>query len=309
MTIKHIYKVAIVALVAGLFFSCQDCSAENEKAAIVLSRGITPYQQAAEGIERGIRRAEGDLVSKKYTLGPNKENVSEIVSEIQSNSTDIVFTIGTAASKYISGKIKDIPIIEAMAYTPADRGKNVSGVYLRVPFKEQFDVIQTLTPSITSLAVIYREEGSGKIINEAEQAAAACGIDLILLKINSESNFDATVENAAQRSEALLMVLDGKLYNKNTAKTLIKFSMRNKYPVIALSQSYVKAGALFSISTPYDANGERAAEMGIKKLRGASRDVTFEPTGKTEIAWNKNASKMFGIRLTSEGKALIDKYY
>lgn len=283
--------------------------------AIIKSRSMDPYEQAAQGIQQEFKAEGIGARFEFYNIEGDIEKGAEISKKIQESNSDLVFTIGTEAFKAVSGHLNQIPMVTAMLVDPLGEDvitkdqDNVYGAYLKVPFEKQFSVIKKIIPQLNPIAMIcWCQPGKKRVAVEAQPQAEQAGISLIAVKIDSVKSLGTSLEEALRQSKALLIAFDNDLYNSATSKELLLFSARNKFPIIAFSPNYVKAGALFSLSSNFSENGKSAAMLAVSVLRKEPIKEPFVPTSKVWVAWNKNVAEAFGIKLSSEGEKEINEY-
>ena len=157
------------------------------------------------------------------------------------------------------------------------------------------------------MTLLRRQGTKGGLAEEAIQEAGKNGFELTIMELESLDKFTQSLEKASAISQALIMILDQEIYNGSTAKELLLFSARKKYPVIAISPNYVQAGALLSISSDFYSNGATAGKLGISLLKGEEPPIHFLPTEKIKVAWNERIADLFGIPPPPDGE--VDEKY
>jgi len=294
---------------AGLLFYAFPAFAQTHVAIVQGRAALKPYQQAVEGIRQGLGR-EGDPQVDIYDLNGDVSQGPQIAGQIKQKNTKLVFTVGTEAFQAMKGQLNDLPIIMTMVYDPVGEGladEHSRGAYLKVSFDRQFSMFRKLVPPIKKLAMLYPKNMKRSWNEEARSAAAKNGMELALVGFESLDQFSAALEEASKQSQMLVMVLDQELYNSSTAKELLLFSARNKYPIAAIASNYVKAGALFSISADYQENGITAGKMGAQMLSGITPSEAFVATERLNIAWNKRIADLCSIPSPPSGQ--VDEIY
>jgi len=178
---------------------------------------------------------------------------------------------------------------------------------LRVPFEKQFRLLKKIVPDLQPIALIYIKNQKVNIAG-AEEAGRKTGVSLALIEIESVRELEDALEKATLRAKALLLILNNDLYNSATSKELLLFSARNKFPIIAFTPNYVRAGALLSFSSDFSENGRSAAKLGALILKNEPVVEKFIPTEKAWVAWNESVAKAFGINLAKSGEDEIHEY-
>ncbi len=270
---------------------------------------MKPYQQAVDGIREGLGR-EADPQVDLFDLNGDVSKGPQVAGEIKQKDTKLIFTVGTEAFQAMKGQLNGLPVIMTMVYDPVGEGladEHSRGVYLKVSFDRQFALFSKLVPPIKKISLLYRKDKDTQWTEEAKAAAVKNDLELVLIGFTSLDQFSASLEQASKQSQMLVMILDQELYNSSTAKELLLFSARNKYPIAAIAPNYVKAGALFSVSADYRENGVAAGKMGAQLLKGDTPPQAFVPTEKLRVAWNKHIADLCAVPSPAEGQ--VDENY
>jgi putative ABC transport system substrate-binding protein len=94
------------------------------------------------------------------------------------------------------------------------------------------------------------------------------------------------------------------------AKPLLLFSFRNSIPLVGLSSSWVKAGALYALEWDYADLGAQAGEMALGILRGARPSaIPTAPPRKTFYTLNLKTAEQMKIQFSDEQKARARAIY
>jgi putative tryptophan/tyrosine transport system substrate-binding protein len=287
----------------------------THRVAVVISRRLGPYAEAAQGIRQYFRDQSSDAVIDQYDLEGDPEKAAQITSEIVNRNTNLIFAVGTEATQAALTHTENLPVVTSMVYDPRAEGmieasqeKRVYGALLAVPWDTQFELIRNVMPSWKRLAIIYRPEGNQELIAAAEAEAQTFGFELVLLPLSSMLDFSQTVREARKKADALVMVLDRVIYNRTTTKELFLFSARHKFPIISFSPNHVKSGALISLSTNFHQNGKDAASIGIFLLQSEKVKHRFVASKEVWITWNKHVANALEIKLSAKSEKRINEF-
>jgi putative tryptophan/tyrosine transport system substrate-binding protein len=267
---------------------------------IVKGRSLAPYEQAIQGIRESLLEADPTLEVDVHDLKGKKEEAGRaLAQELRQAGSKLVITVGSEAAQAMKEELKDLPMICAMAYDPIEEGlvdpSHHYAVYLKVSFEKRFAILKKVLPNFKTLALIHRKDTKAAVLKEARVAADKAGLELAVLELGSMDHFSRVLEEASKKSQALIMILDQELYNQATAKELLLFSARKKYPIIAFAPNYVQAGALMSVSSDFRGNGAAAGRMAAQLLKGNGLADRFVQTEQVRIAWNQRIAGIFGI--------------
>ncbi len=266
---------------------------------VVFSSDIEAYQQAWSGFEKFLGEKKVSLWVSEYNL--KEEEPVEVYSRINKERPDIVFTLGTKASKLAKEKIKDIPVVFCMVFNPKKIvDLNITGVSMEIPDEKKLQLIKRILPDGKNLGVIYSPISTLRY-KKMSQTYRDFGLQLIGRKIDSGKELPEALEEISRQIDCFLMIPDSKIYFPKSVEYLLLESLRKKFPVVGLSSLYTKAGALFSFDCDYNDLGRQAAEITLKILN-KEKPSNIKPAipRKTNLSLNLIAAERMGIEIPSQ---------
>jgi len=108
------------------------------------------------------------------------------------------------------------------------------------------------------------------LIEEAASRVKEENIEIIPFKLNSPKQLQEGLHYIRSNADVLLAIPDQTVYSRKTAKEILLFSYRNRIPFVGLSESWVKAGALYAIDIDYEELGRQIARLTNKILTEGS---------------------------------------
>ncbi|MFH1288757.1 MAG: ABC transporter substrate-binding protein [bacterium] len=276
------------------------CSADEQTAvAVIFSSDIEPYQQAWRSFKEFLDQKKVALRVSKYNL---KEKQPEaICSEINKEKPDLVFTLGSAASKLAKEKIGDIPVLFCMVMDPqAVIGLNITGVSMDIPAMMKLENIKRVLPDVKKIGLIY----SFKLTQQYEkilQASEELGFQIIGMEIASGKELHSALKEMSHQIDCFLMIPDPEIYFPQSVKYLLLESLRNKFKVVGLSSFYTKAGALVSFDCDYKDLGRQAGKIALRIFNGEKpNDIKFIIPGKIKVSINLITAERLGIEISQD---------
>ncbi|MCB9800491.1 MAG: hypothetical protein H6757_07025 [Candidatus Omnitrophica bacterium] len=293
-----------------------DSAGNGYRVAVIKSRLLAPYDQAARGINDFLSRKDPSISVDFYELDGDLHKWEEISRELVQSHTNLLMPVGTEAAQAVLSKDPGLPVVTAMVYDPFGtegvlRGHDPDRFYgapLKISWEARFRWLKKYMPGWKRYAIIYRPALNPSLIEDVSVIASAYGLEIMPLPIESLANLREMIENAYKYSDALLMTLDRTIYNQATAKELFLFSARYRYPVISFSPAYVESGALMSFSVLFEHNGQDAARIAWNLLEAKMVAPHSEEPADMQITWNLSVAKTLGIELSPEAKREIDQF-
>src|SRR5690348_14999479 len=91
-----------------------------------------------------------------------------------------------------------------------------------------------------------------------------------MLQAETPEEVAKAIAKLSSDADCLLMVADSVIYSPQTIAPVILQTIQNNLPIIAISPSFVKAGALAAIYPDYKDNGVLAAGVATRYFNGES---------------------------------------
>lgn len=308
--IKKILILSIIFVSLTAVF----CRAEENCIAVIKSSDVEPYQVALKGFKDTLSKQAGNIKYSEYNLeGDGKALQDKITRDIQAKPCKLILTIGSGATGFARNNFKNIPIVFAMVLNPVASGfvatmdgasgTNITGAAMDIPLVKEFEVIRSTIPELKRIVAFYSPRETEVIIRRAKDAASALGLSFEAVQINAQKDIGDSLPKLTSRQDALWALADSKVYTPQNTQFIILETLRNGIPFIGLSPAFVKAGALLALSCNYQENGEQAAELAIRILKGENpANLPVTTPQKVEISINANTAKH--IKVEVPGKIL-----
>jgi putative ABC transport system substrate-binding protein len=270
--------------------------------AIVTSRDIAPYRAAYEGFLEVLDEASIRYRTVEYRTEKDRRKSEQVVAKIRNRRPDLILTIGSAATEAVAGEIRDIPIIYSLVLDEGgnmlDLGRNVTGASMDIPVRVQFEKIHEALPDARRFGVLYNPGRTGKVVEEARAVAAELGLELVPVAVESEADVVDRVAELDGKIDVLWSVADPTVFTPQSVRYILLNTLRNRIPFIGLSPSYVRAGALLSLSCDYRDVGRQAGEQAVQVLGGSTPEqvpMTYPRTVSTYL--NLNTEKTLNVKV------------
>jgi len=273
---------------------------------IVISGDQKEYNQAFNGIVHCP-----DWTGTKISIQPiyfDPAQSLEIGRKLVRIHPDLIFTIGTQATKSVTNIINDIPVIFCMVFDKkiiedlkGNGNQNVFGIDGFFPAATQLEMLKKILPDKARIGILYHPQNSSEYANEASLKAKELNMDVIIKEVLSESDVLPSLESIKTDIDVLLSIPDKIVYAPQAMKSILLFSLRNKIPLVGLSTSNVSSGALFSLFCDYSDVGCQAAGLALEILKGKKLPKMYmEEPRKKHIAINVRTAEVTEVQLPQE---------
>lgn len=250
--------------------------AQPKKILILRSGNFPIYDFAARGFIKGIAASPVSYAVTEAVL-PKEEEVPAFMADLRAAPPDLVFTIGTQAARAVQEKGGGVPYTYSMIVDPPSLGLGGGGAVMEAHPARQINFIRENFPTLKRIGVIHsgeRNQGSVKIFRDLAKQDGG----LVLVQAESPEQMSNAIQRLAREADCLLMVADAMLYSPQTITQIILQTLQLNLPLIAVSPSFVKAGALAALYPDYEENGALAAEAAVRHFKG-------EPLRSMPVLW------------------------
>jgi putative tryptophan/tyrosine transport system substrate-binding protein len=284
----------------ALFVPLNCMAKEKALISIVKTSDSEAYSQAEAGLKKTL--SESKAVAVAYSEHGLNENEEELIGKIRAEKPDLILTIGTAASKIVSNKVNDIPIVFCMVLDPAlirtKEKKNVCGCSIQIPPVEaQCRFANEIVPGSKRYGIIYTDK-TKEFFNDMESFAKKPNLQVIGKKISSSKELVEAFNDLSWRIDLLFMVPDPAIYTMPSTKYVIINCLAKKIALVGLSSLYTEAGALLSFDCDFEDIGRQAGETALKVMKGEKpANIPTTTPEKYKPSINLLTAKKIGIEI------------
>ena len=266
--------------------------------AIVKSESISAYQKPVDSFIDTI--SIEDAVYKVFDMKGDKHKGLEIIKLLKKEKPKIIFALGVKAAYLMSMSFKDTPVLFAAVlnwkkYEKVLTRDNVCGISLDVPPESMFTQLKMTIRDIKSVGVLYNEDTSKHIVDEAKKIMRKLGIKPILGPVKNKNNVKKVLNSISNKINSLWVVPDPEIYTNENFSLFAERTLSRKIPFVTYSENFVRAGALFSVSVNYQAIGAQAADLAnqiINEITKPKEIGVVPPIGSTLVINIKTAEKI-----------------
>jgi len=253
----------------------------------------------AEGDYDRLPGLVGDLVARKVALIATIGGIATQAAKEGTSTIPIVFGIGTD------------PVATGLVASLARPGGNLTGmtVLYTEMLPKRFELLAALVPQarVIGLLVNPTNPNTGRTIADAQEAARAYGVQLIILKAGNESEIDAVFAALAGSQVGALIIGSDALFNSHREK-LGALALRHAVPAIYEIPQFAAAGGLVSYAPSLSALHRQSGIYAGKILQGATpADLPVQAPTKFELVINLKTAKALGLTVPQSLLARADE--
>jgi putative tryptophan/tyrosine transport system substrate-binding protein len=262
----------------------------------------------------GLRLAgyvEGQNVNIEYQWAEARTGqLPELAASFVHDQVAVLVTAGgTSSALAAKAATATIPIVFGTAGDPIDLGLvaslnrpggNVTGVTsLNIEVEpKRLELLHELLPSVSTMALLVNPavpalaERSSRI---SRMAAQDLGLQLHVVSVSSDRDFDAIFEKLTQLQAGALVIAPDNLFTAHT-KELAALTVRHALPAVYEFREFAAAGGLMSYGTSETEYYRLIGTYAGRILKGDKpADLPVQQSTKVELFLNLKTAKALGI--------------
>lgn len=294
---------AIALATVLLILSSGSGFAESNRVVVLSSQDLKPYQEVLTGFQQSLVTQGITAHVEIHTLQGNQTRAQDVLEDVKRNGAKLVVTLGNQATRAAVREITHLPILATMIITPDDlrSSPNTTAVLLDFPIETQLQWIKRIVPNAGSVGVLFNpKENQAKAI-AAAKAAKAAGLTLVPKSIETPRALPDALDDIARTVDVLWGIPDSLVMTPQTAEPILLNTFKSKIPLVGLSTSWVKAGALYALDRDYVDIGTQSGELAGKLLNGTSTS-SLPPTHPRKVAYvlNLKTASLLNLELPQD---------
>jgi ABC-type uncharacterized transport system substrate-binding protein len=287
---------------------------------------LRPYQEAAaSALQHGLRDmgyVEGASVTVLYRWADGQpDRLRAHATDLVARNVNVIVADSSPATLAAKAATASIPIVFSLATDPVALGLvaglnrpggNLTGVMTLSSelAPKGMELLHELIPAATVFALMIdptNPDSAEATAAEVETAARTLGLELHVLKAESERDFEA-VFAALERLRAGGLIIGGHAAIRSRAEHLAALAIKHAMPAVAWRREFAVAGGLMSHGTDRLAAWRTSGLYAGRILKGARpAELPVERQSKIELIINLKTAKTLGIAIPQTLLARADE--
>ncbi len=310
--------VAVLALAVLMLGTVMGCNPSAQAPKVVRigyleTSGAAPTTSVVEAFRRGLRDngwEEGRNLSIELRFAEgNEARLPILVRELLDLHVDLIFAATTQATRETLDATSTIPVVFAgladpvgagIVKDPSHPGGNATGTSLMTAHLHgrQLQLLKESVPSLSRVAVLLNPTGpSASSLDLLEDAAAAVGIQPLVLRVNTMEEVATSLDRAVTQGAGAVIALPDALFF-NERPRMIRLAAERSLPDMYWERTFVEDGGLMSYGGNRAEAFRRATGYVDKILKGARPgDLPVEQSSQFEFLVGTAAQQRLGITI------------
>jgi putative ABC transport system substrate-binding protein len=257
------------------------------------------YRWAEEGQYDRLSSAAADLVRRRVAVIFAGPIPAALAAKAATATVPIVFAIGSD------------PVESGLVDSLNRPGGNLTGVaFLAVALgSKRLELLRDLAPKIATVGLLVNPSNPNAEpqTKDTHAAATALGLQLNVLRANSQDGLDAAFPMMArQRTDALVVSADPFFINQR--ERLVALAAHHGVPAIYIVREFAAAGGLMSYGSNFADAHRQAGHYAGRILKGEKPgDLPVVQSAKFELVINLKTAKALGLTVPDKLLALADE--
>ena len=183
---------------------------------------------------------------------------------------------------------------------------NLTGVSLTVSPEDQFRTLMTLQPKADRIGVLLWKKAAPELLQAATELAQKENVEIIPIELESEKEIPHKLRASINRIDTLWMLDDAYIHSKETLDFVVSTTVKNNVRFMAISEVFVKEGAMISLSPSYFDNGKQTAKL-VRKIFEQNlqpKDIPISYHENPDLVINTDTVRKIGVNIPLD---MLDK--
>jgi putative ABC transport system substrate-binding protein len=281
--------------------------------------GVTAFRQGLR--ETGYVEGQNLAIEYRWAEGLY-DRLPALAADLVGRKVDVIATDSTPSVLAAKGATLTIPIVFEIGADPvaiglvaslARPGGNVTGVtFISIELlPKRLELLSELVPQagVIALLVNPNNPNAERAMRDVQEAARAKGVQLHILKADTESEVDAAFATLVELHVGGLVVAGDSFFNSRLGREqLVALAARHAVPAIYDFRGYAAAGGLISYGTSVNAVFRQVGIYAGRILKGAApADLPVHQPTTFELVVNLKTAKALGLSVPPSILARADE--
>jgi ABC-type uncharacterized transport system substrate-binding protein len=250
---------------------------------VVLSEGGGAYQEFAKALQSNH--------STQYDL-----QIARVGDAIQ--DAKLVIAVGMKAARFLSSSA--VPVLNVFVPRTGYEKLQIaaaavsSAIYMDQPLERQLALLSVALPEAKGIGILYATRPAE--LESLRKLATENQFTLHVQHIDQQHSLASALTELLEVSEVLFVLPDAEVYSSDTIRNILLETYRKRVPMIGISQSYVRAGALCAVYSTPQQIAKQTAEV-IQYFLVSSQLPASQYPKEFEVSVNTQVARSLGLSI------------
>ena len=291
-------------LVLLFFLFSTTIYADTIKVAVLIPEIKGSFSTIFENMMSGIEEIDDiQAISKRISIKTTPQEIDDWLVE---NQIQTIVALGRGSYQLANKLESSLPVtVGALVVSPNGH----SGISLAGDPDKFLHHLQDLAPEVKRVFIVYSKKNTGWLIEHAEKAAQARGIELIAFEANNIKEgvkyYDEILHQTNSDTDAIWIPLDRIVPDKTILPKILKEAWNRNLVIFSNNPLHTKKGTLFSLFPDHKLMGKSLAQLAIDQLKTQSGPKVL-PAKNLKLAVNSRTASHLGLHYSKSKKREFD---
>lgn len=239
-------------------------------------------------------------------LKRNKENIKKVFKPAKQ---DLIYCIGSRAlsfalKTYPKNRIIFSSVINWKRFDITELTYGISG---EVPVETQLTLFKYVFPSIKNIGIVYSPKFNQEWIDAVLKEAKEFNLKVLGIPYKGAKPVDKIFANLLPLVDAVWLIPDPVVINKDSFFKIIMKSDEMKKPVLTYNDAFVENGAVMAVSIDNRTTGSQAAVLAQRLIDGESVAKRIQNPAGSFLTLNMKKAKEFQLKINPDALGIINR--
>ena len=243
----------------------------------------------------------------------------QIARQLIGEGAEVLVGISTPSAQDLMATKTQLPIVFSGINDPIQAGfvkqldkpdKNITGVMLKSPVREQVQLILQIVPGAKKIGMLHTagEVNSVSVAQEFQKEVMALHLTPVIKTVVNSAGVYAGAQALLAEVDAVLLPTDNTVIS--ALGVVLNLCRKHKKPLFASDTDSISQGALAGVAISHTQLGQQTAEIVLQVLAGKKpQEIPVRiPTGN-ELQINRKYETEYGVTLSAAIVKLAEKLY
>lgn len=254
---------------------------------VVVSSADTPaFAQAVAGM-----RANADWSVETHDAGEPQALLAPMLADVAPGTA--IVALGGDAARTLAQWPLTAPVVDCMVAGDFNAPPNAVVVPLAVPIEAHVRWLKHLLPAARKVAIVYDPAENAMTVAAATRELSAAGYVVMAAAAHTPAELPLALAKLGD-ADVLLAIPDATIFAPPLAKGLLLFTYRTQTPMVAFSDAWVRAGALYALEWNFAELGRYCGALALGRASGTVDAALRVPAPRVSV--NRRAAQQLRLK-------------
>lgn len=264
---------------------------------IILTSHTEQFQEISKGLKDYLEASKINIEIEEVPL----LDEGALTENFNLSKPTLVVAIGYQAGRFVATYFKEVPLIVSGVIRPELHDFQyapVCGISLNISPETRLEYFQAVLPNLKTIGIAYNPEENFMKVIEYKKVFKSKGVEVKMIPVASSKEVFSL---EWPEMNGLIIIPDSIVCQSLTAKYILQTMLKKKIPVMGISESYARSGALMAIVSDFYDVGRQTGDLVVRLLRAEPVSViSWIDSKKVVFYLNWSVARRLGIDLSQE---------